>query len=178
MAASQSVLKPELARLGYEGEFHKLPGKSTSVGLATFWHSRTFRLLKVRQPSQHRATPLSHLSTDTECWQFHGTEACVDSSGHDSAKVSMLSCLHMQSHNINLNTVAKDAAKDARVEAKGARLLNNSGSLALVLQVRRATDARITHTYSNVCHTLYGLVSPVLGISCNKGSRGASARGW
>lgn len=43
----QGVLKPELARLGYEGEFHKLPGKSTTIGVATFWHSRAFRLLKV-----------------------------------------------------------------------------------------------------------------------------------
>ena len=32
--------------------------------------------------------------------------------------------------------MAKDAAKDARVEAKAARLLNGSGLLALVLQVR------------------------------------------
>jgi CCR4-NOT transcription complex subunit 6 len=81
----QSLLKPDLAQLGYEGEFHKLPGKSTTIGVATFWHTRTFRLLK--------------------------------------------------SHFINLNTVAKDAAKDARVEAKAARLLNGSGSLALVLQL-------------------------------------------
>lgn len=45
----------------------------------------------------------------------------------------------MQSHFINLNSVAKDAAKDARVEAKSARLLNSSGSLALVLQVQGAS---------------------------------------
>lgn len=43
----QSTLKPELSRMGYEGEFMKLPGKSTVTGVATFWHSRTFRLLKV-----------------------------------------------------------------------------------------------------------------------------------
>lgn len=47
------MLKPELARLGYEGEFHKLPGKSTTIGVATFWHTRTFRLLKVDQNQIH-----------------------------------------------------------------------------------------------------------------------------
>ena len=50
--------------------------------------------------------------------------------------LSICGCNVLQSHFINLNTVAKDAAKDARVEAKAARLLNGSGSLALVLQVR------------------------------------------
>ncbi len=45
------------------------------------------------------------------------------------------SALLVQTHNINLNNVAKDAGKAARVDAKAARLLNNSGALALLLQV-------------------------------------------
>ena len=43
-------LKPELGKLGYEGAFLKLSGKkdaSVKIGVATFFHSRTFRLLKV-----------------------------------------------------------------------------------------------------------------------------------
>lgn len=43
-------LKPELGKLGYEGAFLKLSGKKDAgikIGVATFFHSRTFRLLKV-----------------------------------------------------------------------------------------------------------------------------------
>ncbi len=44
----QTMLKPEMGMLGYEGEHMKLPGKSAAkIGVATFWHTRTFRLLKV-----------------------------------------------------------------------------------------------------------------------------------
>lgn len=81
----QTVLKPELSRMGYEGELMKMPGKGSHIGNATFWHVRTFRLLKT--------------------------------------------------HKINLNSVAKEAAKAANVDAKSSRLLNSSGALVTLLQL-------------------------------------------
>ena len=46
-----------------------------------------------------------------------------------------LRCHRMQTHNVKLNDVAKEAGKAARVEARGARLLNGSGALCLLLQL-------------------------------------------
>ena len=42
-------LKPEMCKLGYEGSFLRLSKKDAAVkiGVATFFHSCTFRLLKV-----------------------------------------------------------------------------------------------------------------------------------
>ena len=48
----QNMLKPELAKLGYEGELKSF-SKTTKIGVATFYHTRTFRLLKVRQSCPH-----------------------------------------------------------------------------------------------------------------------------
>ncbi len=46
-----------------------------------------------------------------------------------------LHCYRTQTHNVKLNDVAKEAGKAARVEARGARLLNSSGALCLLLQL-------------------------------------------
>lgn len=41
----------------------------------------------------------------------------------------------MQTHNVKLNDVAKEAGKAARMDPKGAHLLNGSGALCLLLQL-------------------------------------------
>ena len=42
----QQSLLPDLRQLGYEGQFVAAPGGGI-IGVATFWATRTFRLLKV-----------------------------------------------------------------------------------------------------------------------------------
>lgn len=66
----EQFLKPEMGRLGYEGAFLKLSGKKDAaikIGVATFFHSRTFRLLKVSTQQQHHhhttRHPCSHSSS-------------------------------------------------------------------------------------------------------------------
>ena len=45
----QQSLQPELAPLGYKGKFAATPGGGV-IGVATFWNTGTFKLLKVRLP--------------------------------------------------------------------------------------------------------------------------------
>ena len=44
----QQSLQPDLAPLGYKGQFVAAPGGG-AIGVATFWNTGTFKLLKVRR---------------------------------------------------------------------------------------------------------------------------------
>ncbi len=44
----QQALQPDLAPLGYKGQFVAAPGGG-AIGVATFWSTGTFKLLKVRR---------------------------------------------------------------------------------------------------------------------------------
>lgn len=61
----EELLKPEMAKLGYEATMMRLSGKKDDphrVGVATFFHSGTFRLLKVGfLICRHRALIPCHL---------------------------------------------------------------------------------------------------------------------